>query len=192
LRRLDRAPALARTTEESFALGDGHKRLARFRAGSDRSLFLSTRVGFSPRRDRGPSGRPRARRDAFHAEFHAAIHADACEPCAIATSKHLPSGPASPQSRDADTPGYRAKQILIESQPAIARCSGQGLFDRAIPPGPSQKRKYRCSARECHRLDRNLLRLRLRVTTSCAGASARCLTTNLCSQVENADSPRNV
>src|SRR6266404_2947663 len=110
---------------EAVLLNDGLKGLALYRTSSDWPLLLSTNLELSPHPRRVSSGRPRAFRDTFPAEFHAAIRAAAFEPCAIATSRRLRSVPASPRSRDVDTPGYRAKQISRESPQATARCSGR-------------------------------------------------------------------
>src|SRR6266481_6863223 len=119
---------------EAALLNDGLKGLALYRASSDRPLLLSTNLELSPHPRRVSSGRPRAFRDTFPAEFHAAVHEVACAPCAIATSKRLPIVPASPRSRDVGTPGYRARQILRESPLATARCSVRDLFDQSTPP----------------------------------------------------------
>src|SRR5258708_10240307 len=88
---------------EAVLLNDGLKGLALYRTSSDRPLVPSTNLELSPHPRRVSSGRPCAFRDTFPAEFRAAVHEDACAPCAIATSKRLPIVPSSPRSRDVGT-----------------------------------------------------------------------------------------
>src|ERR1700676_1039223 len=114
-----------------------------------------------------------AHRGLFLAELREAVHAAACEPCVIATSKRLPSAPIFRQSRGVHIHGYRARQILSGSPREAVRCSARDLFGQSLPPATNQARQYRHLAERFHRQGQESLRSGRLVATSCADASAR-------------------
>jgi hypothetical protein len=62
--------------------------------GFNRQFLVSIEIELGQRCGGALDRRPDAHHETFPAEFRTAIHADACEPCATAASKHLPSFPA--------------------------------------------------------------------------------------------------